>query len=345
MATKNEKGLSIQKFENSIKDIQNGIYQHIYVLCGEEPYYSDVIIKLLTENVLTEAEKDFNYSLVYGNETDAGQIVCLCRRYPVGASKQLVVVKEAQHITNMQPFEYYLQSPAPDTILVLSFTNKSLDKRTNFYKKIKQSGEILESFQLEEWEIPNWIKKYVKEQGGQIEDTAAELLAQSTGASLRKISLEIDKLFKATNESIIRVKDVEESVGISRDFNPFELCKSIVYKNTIKAYEIADVFGTNPKKYPIQLTIGAMFYYFNQLLRIEALMHSDNLPFASAALSCKIFGTRMKEYEVAARNYSLTKTMAIISYLKDCDLKSKSNQRGTATDGDLLKELLAKILI
>lgn len=345
MAKKNDKEESINKFEQSCQNILKKKFEPIYILCGEEPYYSDVIIKLLIDNVLKEEEKDFNLTVIYGSDTDMGQVVSLCRRYPMWSEKQLVIVKEAQHL-NLSPLEYYLKSPAPDTILALAFTNKSLDKRTTLYKTLKEQALILESFNLDEWKIPGWIKNYLGERGYSIEDSAAELLAQSTGVGLRKLALEIEKLIVGVDTKNITVRDVEVNIGVSRDYNPFELCKSISYKQRGKAFEIAKVFGTNPKKYPLVLTIGAMFYYFNQLLKIEALVNCNNVPFEVASRQSGVYLTsKIKEYEIAMRNYPLKKTMAIISYIKQCDYKSKSNERGTADDGALLNELLTMILI
>lgn len=344
-AKKNDKEAFAKQFEAAVQDIKDGKFHPIYLLCGEEPYYSDVIIKLLSDNVLTEQEKDFNYSIVYGGDTDAAQIISLCRRYPVWANRQLVIVKEAQLLSKLDPFEYYLNSIAPDTVLVLSFTNKSLDKRTALYKKFKEKAVMLESYQLDEWKVPAWIKDYTSSIGYTIDDNAAELLAQSTGTQLRKIALEIDKLTKGTDTKNITEKDVEINIGISRDFNAFELCKAVVYRDRAKSFSIARVFANNPKKYPLVVTLGAMFFYFNQLLKIESLMTSNKMPFATAAMQAGVFGARQREFEAAARNFPLIKTMSVISYMRECDAKSKSNERGTADDGDLLNELLTKILL
>ncbi|MBR4805605.1 MAG: DNA polymerase III subunit delta [Bacteroidales bacterium] len=346
MAQKADKEGSQRKFQQIMEDIRQRRFAKIYVLAGEEPYYADVIIEALSSTVLSESQKDFNFSVVYGNDTDAGQIVCLCRRYPVESEFQLIIVKEAQQLSSLQAFEYYLASPAPDTILVLSFTGKALDKRTGFYKKLKDKAEVLESFALDEWKVPQWITDYVEEKGYRIEQDAAQLLSQSTGSSLRKIVLEIDKLFKGTDGKVITAKDVEVNVGISRDYNPFELCKAIGEKNRLRCFEIAEVFANNSKKYPIQATLGAMFFYFNQLLVIQATIMGGERDFYQASMKAGVFGTmRVREYQTAARNYPLFKTMNIISLIKDCDLRSKSNYGGSSDDGALLNELLSKILI
>lgn len=346
MAQKVDKEGSVKKFQQIMENIRAGKFARIYVLAGEEPYYSDVIIDALNSTVLDESQKDFNLSIVYGNDSDAGQIVCLCRRYPVASPYQLIIVKEAQQLSSLQPFEYYLASPAPDTILVLSFTGKALDKRTGFYKKLKDKAEVLESYTLDEWKVPQWITDYTKQLGYSIEPDAAQLLAQSAGTSLRKIVLEIDKLIKGTDGTVIRVKDVEVNIGVSRDYNPFELCKAIGEKNILRAFSIAEVFASNPKKYPIQATLGAMFFYFNQLLTVEAEVSAGERDFFSACQKAGVFGTqRVREYQIATRNFPLKKTMGVISLIKDTDLKSKSNYGGNSTDGALLNALLTKLFV
>ncbi|MGM9773865.1 MAG: DNA polymerase III subunit delta [Candidatus Egerieousia sp.] len=350
MALRQDREAGIRKFAELSEAIDRGIFAPIYVLSGEEPYYSDVILKKLDEKVLTPAQKDFNYSLLYASDTDAGQVVCLCRRYPVESDRQLVIIREAQLFSSLQPFENYIANPASDTVLVLAFTGKKLDKRTSFYKKLQDAAkkglaQVMESEILEEWKVAAWITDYVKSQDYSIDSQAAQLLAQHAGTSLRKIVLELDKLFKGIDSKTITVKDVEINVGISRDFNAFELCKAIGEKNRLRCFTIADVFGNNPKKYPIQMTLGALFFYFNQMLRIEAAMTSYNKGFYEAAQGCGVFGPRQKEFETACRNYPLQKTMLAISLIKECDLNSKSAGAGLAGDGELLKELLAKVLL
>lgn len=350
MAFRQDKEAGIRKFAEISRAIAGGEFAPVYILAGEEPYYSDVIIRELSDRVLTPEQKDFNFSLLYGSDTDAGQVVCLCRRYPVESDRQLVIVREAQMLSSLQAFENYLQAPAPDTVLVLAFTGKKLDKRTSFYKKLQTaakngSAEILESEILDEWRVAEWITGYVRDNGYGIEPAAAQLLAQHAGTSLRKIVLEIDKLFKGTESRMITAADVEVNVGVSREFNAFELCRAIGSKDRRRCFAIAEVFGNNPKKYPVQMTVGAIFFYFNQLLRIEALMLSPRTRFFEAAQQCGVFGARQKEFETAAGNYPLPKVMKVINLIKECDYKSKGGGAGLAGDRELLNDLLAKILI
>lgn len=345
MAGRNDKENSLRQFGTIMADIHSGKFRPVYVLMGEEPYYADLILEALGKNVLAPEERDFNFNVLYGQDCTDGEIVSLCRRYPVASRRQLIIVKEAQQLSSLSMLELYMEKPVPESILALAFTGKSVDKRTGFYKKCKKSAEVLETFFLDEWKVPSWITDYVKGKEYEIAPDAAQLLAEHAGNSLRKITLEIDKLFKCIDGKTITAQDVELNIGISREFNAFELCKAIGTKNIKKCFEIADVFGDNPKKFPIQMTLGALFFYFYQLLKIEASVVKERVPFFQAAQQNGAFGAREKEYETAARNFPMIKTMAVVNYLKECDYKSKSTARGNASDGALLKEFLAKILI
>lgn len=324
--------------------IDKGEFSPIYLLSGEEPYYSDLIIKELEDKVLTPAQKDFNFMLLYGQDSSGADVVSLCRRYPVFSPRQLIIVKEAQNLSPLTPFEHYFAAPLKETVLVLAFTNKNIDKRTLFYKKFPKSCTFFESTKIEEYRMADWTEEYVHRAGYKIESAACTLFAESVGNELRKASLELEKLFKAIDNKTITVKDVEANIGVSREFNAFELCKALSEKNRLKAFSIAKVFGENPKKYPIQLTMAALFWYFNIILKIEAAMACDKVTFDSAAAQFRIFGSRAAEYMMATRNYPIAKCMGVISLLKECDLKSKSSSKGNLSDGDLLNMLIAKIL-
>lgn len=333
-------------FNTILSDIKNRKFKPVYILMGEEPYYSDMIMEQLLENVLQPQERDFNQTIVYGSDTSAAEIVSMARRFPMFAERQLVVVREAQALSKLEALEIYMESPAPETVLVLSFTNKSADKRTNFYKKAKSVAEVFESTAVKEWDVPAWITNHLKNAGIKIEPDAALLMAEHTGNSLRKIVLELDKLIKGIplGCEMITVKDIETNVGISREFSAFELCKSIAYREYNKAYKIAVYFGENPKKYPLILTLGAMFFYFSKLLRCHAYFAQDGgIPDNAARKAGAYSPSQVTEYVKAMRNYPLPKTMGIISLLKEYDYKSKSNAGGEASDGDLLTELVSKI--
>lgn len=337
----------LKQFNNILADIKGKKFAPVYILMGEEPYYSDIIIDAILQNVLEPHERDFNQMIVYAQDTTTADILQNCRRYPMFAPRQLVLVKEAQHLTKLDILEQYLEHPAPETVLVLAFTNKSVDKRTAFYKKAKTGAVVFESLSVNEWSVARWISKYVEQQGYSIGDDAASLMAEHTGNSLRKIVLEVDKLFKGLPEGIksISVKDVEVNIGVSREFSAFELCRSIVFGDFGKCYKIAHFFAENPKKYPLVLTLGAMFYFFSRLLKCEAYYQTDGGLAESAIKKAGIFSPgQIKEYAAAMRSFPLKKTMTVIALIKEYDYKSKSGTAGQAADGDLLIELISKII-
>lgn len=336
---------TVIQFNSILKEIKERKFKPVYLLMGEEPYYSDILVNELLNTVLKPEERDFNQTIVYGSDTNSDEIVSLARRYPMFADRQLVVVKEAQSLTKLNSLEIYLQAPAPETILVLVYTGKSADKRSGFYKKAKGVAEVFESTMLPEWKTAEWIIRYVKEKGLGMTQDAAALMAEHTGNSLRKIVLEIDKLIKGIPEMSkeITARDIELNIGISREFSAFELCKAISYRNGDKAFKIAHFFKENPKKYPLVLTLGALFFYFSRLLKAYAYFKQDGGTPEMAAKRAGAFGSQEVEYATAMRNYPYVKAMGIIALIKECDYKSKSGTGGTATEGDLLIELISKI--
>ncbi len=339
---------TVAQFNAILNDIKAKNFKPIYILMGEEPYYSDVLVDELLANVLEPQERDFNQTLVYGSDTNQGEIVSLARRFPMFAERQLIVVREAQSLAKGEALEIYAEAPAPETILVLAYTGKSIDKRSTFYKKLKASKDavVFESSLVQEWKVGEWISNYVKEKGFAIGYDAAQLMAEHTGNSLRKIVLEVDKLIKSLPDrsTQITTKEIEENIGISREFSAFELCRAISYKEKDKAFRISHFFAENPKKYPLALTLGALFFYFAKLLKAYAYLKRDGGTPEGAAKKAGAFGTQEKEYASAIRNYSYTKVMGIIAQIKECDYKFKSGNAGTASEGDLLIELISRIL-
>ncbi|MBR5856640.1 MAG: DNA polymerase III subunit delta [Bacteroidales bacterium] len=339
---------TIAQYNTILNDIRAKRFKPVYVFMGEEPYYSDILTDELLANVLEPHERDFNQTLVYGSDTNQGEIVSLARRFPMFAERQLIVVREAQALAKGEALELYIEAPAPESVLVLAYTGKSIDKRSTFYKKLKgcKDAVIFESSMLQEWKVGEWISSYVKERGYTIGYDAAQLMAEHTGNSLRKIVLEIDKLIKSLPDSsnTISIKDIEENIGLSREFSAFELCRAISYRETDKVFKITHFFAENPKKYPLALTLGALFFYFAKLLKAYAYLKRDGGTPEGAAKKAGAFGTQEKEYATAIRNYSYTKVMGIIARIREYDYKFKSGNAGTASEGDLLIELISKIL-
>lgn len=339
---------TVTQFNTILKDIKAGIFKPVYIFMGEEPYYSDILTDELLARVLKPEERDFNQSIVYGSDTNAGEIVNLARRFPMFSERQLIVVREAQTLGKSDALELYIQSYSPETVLVLVYTGKSIDKRSTFYKKLKANPEfvVFESSLLQEWKVAEWITGYVKGKGLTIGYDASQLMAEHTGNSLRKIVLEIDKLIKGIDESgkEITVKDIETNIGISREFSAFELCKAISFKESNKAFKIAHFFGENPKKYPLALTLGALFFYFSKLLKAYAYLKQDGGTPESAAKRAGAYGSQESEYATAIRNYSIAKVMGMIARIKEYDYKYKSGNAGIASEGELLVELISKML-
>jgi DNA polymerase III, delta subunit len=252
-------------FNKIIKDIKEKHFAPIYILYGEESYFSDIIISTLIDNVLTPDQRGFNQTIAYASDPNinADEIVSLARRYPVFSDYQLIIIKEAQDLNKLDNLEAYISSPLKETILVLSYS-KTIDKRTSFYKKAKEKCLLFESVAIKEWKVGNWIENYIKQLGYSIDYDAAALIAEYVGNNLKKIALEVDKLIKSLPEDSknITAKHVELNTGISREFSAFELCRAIGNRDCDKAYKIAHYMGENPKKYPIQMTFGALFFYF-----------------------------------------------------------------------------------
>ena len=338
---------TITQFNSISGDIKAGIFKPVYIFMGEEPYYSDILVEELIANVLKPEERDFNQTIIYGSDTNPAEVVSLARRFPMFAERQLIVVKEAQSLGKGDALEIYLNSPAPETVLVLAYTGKSIDKRSTLYKKLKSSKDavVFESTMLQEWKVGEWISKYVETLGYTIGYDSSQLMAEYTGNSLRKIVLEIDKLVKSLpdNNKNITTKDIEENIGISREFSAFELCRAISYRDKEKAFKIAHFFGENPKKYPLALTLGALFFYIAKLLKAYAYLKRDGGTPEGAAKKAGAFGSQEKEYAAAIRGYSYVKVMGIVAQIKECDYKFKSGNAGTASEGELLIELISHI--
>lgn len=338
---------NLLQMNSILAQTESGKFSPIYILMGEEPYYSDVILESILKNALQPHERDFNQTVVYAQDTTTAEIVQNCRRYPMFAERQLVVVKEAQHLDKLDILEHYLENPSAETVLVLAFTNKSVDKRTGFYKKAKANAVIFESVATSEWNVAKWISTYIQGKGYSITPDAASLMAEHTGNSLRKIVLEADKLFKGLpdNKKNISIKEIEQNIGISREFSAFELSKSLVFKDYTNAFKIAGFFAANPKKYPLPLTLGAMFFFFSRLLKCHVYYAKDGGMMENAIRKAGIFSQgQIKEYSAAMRVFPIKKTMSVIAIIKECDHKNKSGNAGQASDGDMLMELISRII-
>jgi DNA polymerase-3 subunit delta len=330
------------KYEEIIEELKKKIYKPIYFLSGEEPYFIDKITEYISENVLTEAEKAFNQTVMYGKDLKVEDVDNAARRFPMMANHQVIIVKEAQNLKNIENLVYYAEKPLKSTILVINYKYKTLDKRKKIYKAIEKSGVLYENKKLYDNQIPDWINSYLRADNFKIEPVAALLLVEFLGNDLAKISNELDKLqISLPAGSTISTKNIEENIGISKDYSNFELQNAVRQKDVLKANRIINHFGQNQKENPIVLTINSLYYFFTKVLVYHYLPNKES---KNAASVLKINPYFVKDYESAAKNYGKAKVVQIISVLREYDMKSKGYGNVSSEPGELLKEMIFKII-
>ncbi|MGB5499135.1 MAG: DNA polymerase III subunit delta [Maribacter sp.] len=325
-----------------VTDIRNGKIKPIYFLFGEEPYYIDKISQFIEKNVLTEEEKGFNQMVLYGKEASIDEIVSNAKRYPMIAERQVVIVKEAQELSRtIEQLVDYAENPQPTTVLVICYKYKKLDKRKKLYKSVSKHGVLFESKKLYENQVSEWLRKVLHGKGYSISHKAAIVLVEYLGTDLSRISKELDKLtLVLPKESQITPADIEEHIGISKDYNNFELKKAIGERNVLKATRIINYFGQNPKDNPFVLTVSLLHNFFSQLLQYHGL--NDHSP-KNVAAALRVNPYFVGEYQIAAKNYPMKKVSSIVSHLREMDLKGKGVGATAIPQSDLLKELMVKI--
>lgn len=329
-----------------INDVKNGNFAPVYLLMGTEPYYPDLVCDEIIKYALTDSERDFNQTVFYGLDTDAGTVASECRSYPMMAERRLVVVKEAQSMKTLEDLATYASDPMESTVLVILMHGASADKRRALYKNVQKKGVVLVSDALRDYEMPQWITSFYKSRGLDIEPDAAALLAEYAGTDMSRIMLETEKMQKNLPEGTVRVNaaDIEKNVGISRQFSIFELTKALSYMKAEKALKIAAYIGNGPK-FMLLLATAPLYTHFYRILKYEAALLKN--PAMSKADRAKLLGVNpyfMEEYDVAARNYPIRRCMKVISLLEEYDFKGKGGGSGEASQGDLLMELVSKIL-
>lgn len=325
-----------------LNDIKGGNIKPIYFLMGEEAYYIDIISDYIEKNVLSEEEKGFNQTVLYGRDVSVEDIVSTAKRYPMMAERQVVIVKEAQDLSRtIDKLESYAENPMLTTVLVICYKYKTLDKRKKATKSLAKAGLVYESKKLYENQVGDWIKRILAGKKYTIEPKANAMLVEFLGNNLGKINNELEKLqIVLPKGSVITAKDIEENIGFSKDFNVFELRKAIGERNQLKAYTIAENFANNPKENPMVVTTSLVFGFFIQLLKYHGL--KDRNPKNVAA----VIGVNpffMKEYDVALKNYPMKKVSQIVASLRDIDVKSKGVGANAMSSSDLLREMLYKI--
>lgn len=329
-------------YKKILQDLKKGNYAPVYFLCGEEPYFIDKVSDFIEDNILDESEKEFNQSVLYGRDVTPQDIVSTAKRFPMMSEYQVVIVKEAQNIKAIDELDAYIKAPQKSTILVICYKYKKLDKRKAFYKTVSKHGVFLQSDLIRDYKIEPFIEAIVKEKKCTIAPEALRLLAEHLGTDLSKIENELDKLLILLPEGAkINTKDIEENIGISKDYNIFELQKALATRNILKSNQIINYFGQNSKKNPMPMTVAGLYSYFSKLL----IYHFEkNKSESNIASKLKISPYFVKEYAQASRNFPIPKTVQVISLLREYDLKSKGLGNSSFTDGDLQRELIFKIL-
>lgn len=330
-------------FDEIMADLRNRIFKPVYFLAGEEPYYIDIITSYIEEKVLPEAEKAFNQMILYADDTSIPAIIDQARRFPMMASHQVVIVREAQTLKKIDDLAVYLEKPLASTILVFCYKYKTLDKRTKLYKSLESHDLYFESPRLRDYQIPGWIDAYLMKKGIKTDPSASAMLTEYLGTDLHKIANELDKLIITLPQGrpVITTTLIEQNIGISKDFNNFELQKAIGDKNILKANMIVKYFSENQKDNPLVVTISSLFGFFSKLLTYHYLADKSK---NSVAAALKVNPFFVKDYESAAAKYNISRTVQIIGLLRSFDLRSKGFGDAGTDQGDLLRELVYRIL-
>jgi DNA polymerase III subunit delta len=330
-------------YEEIISDLKNRIFKPVYFLAGEEPYYIDLITEYIQEKVLPESDKAFNQIILYGDDTNIASIIDTARRFPMMASHQVLIIKEAQSLKKLDDLAVYLEKPLLSTILVFSYKYKTIDKRTKLYKTLESHGVYFESARIRDYLIPAWIERYLMIKGIKTDPSASAMLTEYLGTDLHKIVNELNKLIITLPQGkpFITTALIEKNIGISKDYNNFELQKAIGEKNILKANMIVHYFADNPKDNPITLSIASLFAFFSKLLTFHYLTDKSK---NNVAAVLKVNPFFVREYENSASKYNVAKTVQIISLLRTYDMKSKGYCDPGTDAGDLLKELVFRIL-
>ena len=330
-------------YKDVIQQLKKREFRPVYFLHGDESFYIDTISDFFEEKVMKEGEKAFNFTILYGKDTDFKDVVDTARRYPMMAEHQLVIVKEAQEMKTLADLLSYIEKPQPTTILVICHKHKKLDARTKFAKAIMQHAFVFESSKLYDNQLPEWIISYLKDHKLSIKPDAADLLAEYLGNDLSKISNELDKLALNISEgTFVTAELIEKFVGISKEYNIFELTKALSTRDVAKSNKIVYFLNNNAKKNPLVVTLGTLFSFFSKVYALHFLANKNDKE-AAAALGLRSEWA-LKEYKVAIKYYSYAKTEQIIHFLHEYDMRSKGLGNVNTEDDELLKELVFKIL-
>ncbi|MBQ3877154.1 MAG: DNA polymerase III subunit delta [Prevotella sp.] len=327
-------------------DLKAGKYLPLYYLHGEEAYYIDKICDYIAEHALAPEERDFNQTILFGSDVTASQVADAARRYPMMAARQVVIVKEAQNIKNTDALEKYFKQPLASTVLVMCHKNGKIDGRKREYTKaIQQAGILFESQKLRERDLPPFIENYLKERQTSIDPKSEQLIADSIGADLSRLTSELDKLILSlpADDKRVTPQIVEDQIGVSKDFNGFELRDAIVNRNVYKANQIINYFDKNPKAGSIYSFLPMLFNYFQNLMIAFYAPQRQSQEGVAAWLELRS-PWAAKDYMTGMRNYTGSKVMQILGKLREIDAKSKGLDNPNTPPGELMKELIFYIL-
>jgi len=331
-------------YEEVMKSLRAKNYKPIYILMGEESYFIDQISNYIEQSVLSDEEKEFNQTILYGLDVDVSTIVNTAKRYPMMAEHQVVIVKEAQNVRDLESLLFYLEKPLPSTILVICYKHGVLDRRKKLAAMADKLGVLFESKKIYENALPAFIIDVVKRKGLTIEESATQLLADSVGADLNRLMSEIEKLSISMppNQKRIQVDLIEKNIGISKEFNNFELRSAIIHKDVFKANQIINYFNANPKNNPIQLTLAFLFSFFSNLM---VAYYAPNKSENGVSSFLGFHNSwQAKDYLAAMKKYNGIKVMTIIDKLREADARSKGYESGSMNNGDVMRELIYYIL-
>ena len=333
-------------YDAIVRDINAGKYAPVYFLMGEEDYYIDRLSEYIVEKALTEEEKDFNMDVFFGQDTDIAVVVETAKRYPMMAERRVVVVKEAQNLKSLESLVPYLQRLMKSTVLVFCYKHGCLDRRKKLAAEIEKAGVLFESKKLKDWQLPQFAMSYVKSKGTgkKLVEQAAEILCESVGSDLSRLASELDKLLSCMGkyDVYINAKMIEQNIGISREFNNFELRSALVAKDVVKANRIAKYFADNPRQNPLVVTVSVLFSYFSNLM---VAYQSPSKTESGIAEHLGLRSTwQAREYLAGLGAFRYEKLREIISALRECDAKSKGIGYPATADGELLRELVYRII-
>lgn len=332
-------------FQHIMQDLKSRRFAPVYMLMGDEAYYIDLISDYIADHVLSPEERDFNQTICFGSDVTAVQVADMARRYPMMAEYQVIIVKEAQNVRSLEALEKYLKNPVKSTILVWCHKNGKIDARKKVVGLAQTVGVVFESKKLRDYQLPDFIQAYLKERNVSIDPKSCQMVADHIGADLSRLTSELNKVLISLPADNLRVTPevVEKEIGVSKDFNAFELRNAIIQKDCFKANQIVKYFDSNPKAGSLYSFLPLLFSYFQNLMIVHYAPRRNSEQDIAGALDLRnTWGVR--DYMIGLKNYSARKTMDIISKLRDIDGKSKGLDNPNTGVGDLMKELVFFIL-